>query len=103
MQAASGTVDPQGLFRPNVSMAGIAQIIAYLVDWNLTDVEDKQVRIDTDVKRLAGLRALDTETFDEIDRAIEQHILAVDAEDQDKKKRNAGETASGVTSPSAEP
>jgi len=101
MQVASGTVTPDGSFRPNVSMLGVAQIAAYLVDWSFVGPDDKVVVIDTDQKRLAALRALNSATFDEIDAAIEQHILAMDAEDKDEKKRARGKGPSAATSPSA--
>jgi len=100
-QAAAGMVDLQGIWRPNLAMAGITQNVSYLLDWNLVDDNDKPVVIDTDAKKLAALRGLPEDKYDLIETAISEHIDRVAAEDAELKKTKGGETHSGATTPSA--
>jgi len=81
----------------------VATVLAYLVDWSITDddtgeivnIRDEPV----DVVR-ATLDALDPDTFVEIRQAIDAHVDAMDAERAEEKKRRAGATTSNATSPS---
>lgn len=56
-----------------------ALVVAYLVDWSARDGNDKPVDISTLEKRRAAIEALDSESFEAIETAIEQHIAAVTA------------------------
>jgi hypothetical protein len=103
-QAAAGAVNPEGWFKPNLQMAGLAQIVAYLLDWNLTDAAGKVVAIEgNDTAKLAALRQLDTASFNEVDAAIETHILAQMVADEAEKKMTRGDEDSAVTLPFVKP
>lgn len=67
--------------------AGFAQVMAYLLDWNLKDPGGKDVAIDTPAKKEAALDLLSKAVYDEIETAIAEHIdrLAVEREDAKKK------------------
>jgi hypothetical protein len=76
-------------------------VLAYLVDWNLTDDgRPVPMRGLPDEERAATLNALDDDDFLEIVTAIEQHIEAKAAERAQEKKLPDGATASPPTSPS---
>jgi hypothetical protein len=83
-------VRADGRVTPEFEMVGLAQVMAYLVDWSLVDAKGKQIPIDTDDRKLAALRSMDEATVEEIEQAIEKHAEAMDAEASDSKKTNAG-------------
>lgn len=89
----------QGGFKPDMdALGGKAQVMAYLVDWNLRDSQDKPLVIDTDGKKAAILDALDEETFEEISNAIEAHAEAQKKADATERKNvRSGELSSSPT------
>jgi hypothetical protein len=87
-----------GRVTPDMEMVNVAQILAYLVDWSLVDTNGKQIAIDTDAKKHAGVKAQDPATIEEISKAIEQHIEAMEVALADTKKSPAIESASLATS-----
>jgi hypothetical protein len=82
-----------GGWRRNLLMGDAAMIVAYLLDWTLTDDQGTRVEIrdlsPADLQQVVD--SLDTESFKEIHAAIEAHenamLLARDAE-----KKTAGGT-----------
>jgi hypothetical protein len=56
-----------------------ALVVAYLVDWSVRGADDKPVDISTLEKRRAAVEALDAESFDAIEAAVDRHIAAVKA------------------------
>ena len=82
--------------------SGLAQILAYLIDWTLIDPTGARIEIlrqPIDVVT-AALNSLDPEDFKEIKKAIEAHEQAMDAERAAEKKARAGGTGSSAISPS---
>lgn len=96
-QAADGSrrVDP--------TKVGMATIVAYLLDWTLTDDDGNVVAIrDQPVEVLeSALNALDPDSFDEIRRAIDQHEADMAAERAAGKPKDGATTSPGI-SPSPE-
>lgn len=96
-QDAAGVMTADGGFRPNIEMAGLAQILAYLVDWNF-DNNGKVVEIrGNEDAKLAALRQLDVGIFQELDDAVGKHIDRVVAEIEAEKKTSGGVQNSEVT------
>lgn len=62
-------------FEINWAAIGVERVLVWLVDWSFRDERDKAVRITRD-----SIRALDPETFKEIDDALTLHIAAEEAE-----------------------
>ena len=69
-----------GRMTPNFEQAGKGEVLAYLVDWSLTDEAGKRVPIDTDAKKAAAIDNMSEEYFKILSQAIEAHVAAMDAE-----------------------
>lgn len=82
---------------------GLAKILVYLLDWSITDADDKPVVIrDQPVSAMeSALDALDPESFTEILRAIEQHDDAMEKARAAEKNGQGTEIGSPAISPSA--
>jgi hypothetical protein len=63
----------------------LARTKAYLKDWSFRDKDDKPVKVTPE-----AVEALDDETLKEIEKALDAHILSVEAE----VKARSGEPAS---------
>jgi len=85
-----------GWRRPNVEMVGIAEMVAYIVDWSFRDANDKPVKVSVD-----AIKQLDPATFSEIEKALEVHVAAVEAQAQASKNEKDGENKPVATLPSA--
>lgn len=83
-------------------LVGHSKIVAYLLDWSVTDADGKPVVIRDQPEDViaAALDALDIESFKEILAAVEAHDDAM-SEARAEEKKAAGESASSATSPSA--
>lgn len=68
-------IGPDGEKRARLPVS-FAQIVTFLVDWNLKDKEGAAVPIELEVDRIAALDALRQEDYEPIRDAIEQHIRA---------------------------
>jgi hypothetical protein len=90
-----------GTLTVNRLHVGLATILAYLVDWTLTDDDGRLVPIRgvSADELTAVLDALDVESFTEIREAIEEHEAARTAEREEKKRTAAGGTPSDLISP----
>ena len=96
-QAIIGEVNQKtGWRRPNVEMVGIAEMVAYIVRWSFRDVNDSPVAVTVD-----AIKQMDSESFNEIEKALETHVAAVEAEVAAAKNVQDGKTATAATSPSA--
>ena len=84
------------------SMVGVSKVQAYLLDWSITDADDKPVLINNQPEGvvLSALRALDPDDFKEIREAIEAHMAKVEKEDEARRKNLNGEQESSPVSPS---
>jgi hypothetical protein len=94
--------DDEGTLRRNPFTFGLATLLAYLVDWSLTDDQGDRVvirGISAD-DLTAILDALTPEDFAEIKAAVDAHEVAMVQERADAKKNPSGETGSSPTSPS---
>lgn len=82
----------------------VAVVLAYLVDWSLTDDEGKHVSIaGLSAKDLCDrLDGLDSASFEEIYAAIVVHEKAMDAERETAKNGPDGGSGSPATLPSLE-
>jgi hypothetical protein len=81
---------------------GIAQAVSYLIDWSITDADDKPIRIRDQGYAFvaAALRNQTPESLREILEAIQAHDSAMTAERELQKKDRAGTTAPSPTSTS---
>ncbi len=86
----------------NLTSIGLNMVLAYLLDWSLTDESGSQVVIrDLSLDELQSvLDNLSPEDFTEIKDAIEAHESEMEAERETAKKTQGGETGSAATSPS---
>jgi hypothetical protein len=76
-------------------------VLAYLVDWNLTDHgRPVPIRGLPREELVGALNALDDDDFLEIVRLVEAHVTAKQEERAQEKKPPAGESASSPTSTS---
>jgi hypothetical protein len=91
-QSFVGTINGDGSRTLNEQNLGLGLVLAYLVDWSFDDANGKRVPVSRE-----AVKALDMESFREIDEAIDAHIERIDAEDG-KKKTAPGETAPSATS-----
>lgn len=89
---------------PNVRMrSGLSMILAYLLEWNLTDAAGRVVPLQTldgqdpITVTAAALEALDPESYDEVHQAIKRHELEMIAEREAEKKTRRGAPASSET------
>jgi hypothetical protein len=84
------------------AQVGLSQVLAYLVDWSLTDADGKPVVIRGKSLQVvsSALDALDMESYQEIEQAIRTHEAAMLQERTQEKKVTSGASASSVISPS---
>jgi hypothetical protein len=94
--------DLAGRDKVDLLMVGASKVLTYLLDWNLTDVEDHPIDImGKPEPYVAGvLSKLDGPVFTEILTAIEQHEKAMDAIRLAEKNGHDGEMKSSAISPS---
>lgn len=105
---AQARVIKAGTFKPgerpelDLEHLGIAQAVAYLLDWSITDADDKPIRIRDQSYAFvaAALRNQTPESLREILDAIQAHDGAMMAEREHEKKVPAGGTGSSQTSTS---
>jgi type II secretory pathway predicted ATPase ExeA len=92
--------------RPEIDyeQLGIAQAVSYLLDWSLTDADDKPIGIrDQSYEFIAAaLRGMTPESLAEILAAVQAHDAAMTAAREGEKKRPVGATASPPISASVE-
>jgi hypothetical protein len=76
--------------------AGTAKILAYLLDWSVTDPAGKPIviRDEPDSVKEAAIDSIDPDSYGEILRAIEAHETAMRTERDAQKKIPAGGTTS---------
>lgn len=79
---------------------GLSTIVAYLLDWSVTDADGRPVSITEQPSEFieAALNALPPEAFAEILEAIETHETAME---EARKNESAGGTTQSAISPSA--
>jgi hypothetical protein len=82
---------------------GLSKMVAYLLDWSVTDADDKPVviRDQPDDVVASILDNLDTDSFREIRQAIEAHDEAMEAAREAEKNSQDGGRESSPISPSA--
>jgi hypothetical protein len=82
--------------------AGLANVVEYLVDWNVTDFDGRPIPIrDQPPEFIASaLNELDASAYAEIQEAISTHIAAMDAALAEEKKIRTGAPESSATSTS---
>jgi len=91
--------------RPELDLEhiGIAQAVAYLIDWSITDADDKRIDIRDQPYAFvfAALRNQTPESLREILEAVQAHDAAMAAERDHQKKLPAGGSVPSPTSTSA--
>jgi len=97
-----GSITPGEKLRLDPVKVGLSQILAYLLDWSITDADDQPIRIRDQSPDflIAALNDMDGDSFREILSAIQAHDGAMTAEREHEKKTRAGGTASSLTSTS---
>jgi hypothetical protein len=82
---------------------GVSKMIGYLLDWSITDADDRPVVIRDQPEDVVAtaLDNLDVDSFREILTAIENHEEAMDAEREREKNDRDGVKTSSPLSPSA--
>jgi hypothetical protein len=95
MSQEDGTIK----FRPDYQLMPFAKAVIYLVSWSFHNAKGPVKLEDDQKKRLAQLRALEPETWTEIETAIGDHEDKV----ADAKKPQAGTTDTETSSASAAP
>jgi hypothetical protein len=85
-----GSYRPDGSRTPNLETLGMGLVFAYLLDWSFRDENDKPVKVSLD-----ALKNLDLETYNEVDKAINAHVEAVEADEAEREKKipESGENA----------
>lgn len=83
------TADDFGL---EIDMArwAVERVYAWLVDWSFRDAEGRPVKLSRD-----AVRALDSETAQEIQDALDRHVAA----QEEAKKASGGRPTTGAPSP----
>lgn len=82
---------------------GLTRILAYLLEWSLVDPQGNVLPLRNAIGELspetmtASLNVIDPESFGEISKAIEAHEEAMQAEREQEKNDQAGETPSSAT------
>lgn len=100
--ARMATAAADGSLHVNRLQVGHAMVLAYLVDWSLTDDSGKVVEIrDRPIEAIeAALNALDSESYTEIKTAIEDHDAAIREAREQEKNGPDGANESSAISPS---
>ncbi len=86
-------------FTLDYQLLPFAKAVIYLVSWSFHNAKGPVKLEDDQRKRLSQLRALDRDTWDEIDAAIQRHEENVAAQ----KKSSTGTSGIETSSPSAVP
>jgi hypothetical protein len=92
-----------GIMRANPLNIGAATVLAYLLDWNLTEDNGEplpSIRDESPDAVATILDSLDPETFAEIREAIDAHVDKETKAREQEKNAKAGRTTSAETSPS---
>lgn len=73
----------------NPRQVGLSQMVEYLVDWSITDSDDKPVVIRDQSSEFveSAIEMLDMESFNEILKAIQDHEAAMTVEREIEKGR----------------
>jgi len=91
-----GSYTKDGSRTPNLETLGMGEVLAYLLDWSFRDENDKPVKVS-----LEAVKALDMDTYAEVEAAISGHSAALNAADAEREKKIPnGETSSSGTSSS---
>jgi hypothetical protein len=85
--------------RQDYQLLPFATAVIYLVSWSFHNAKGPVKLEDDQKKRLAQLRALESQTWEEIETAIKAH----EAKTADAKKPQGGTTATETSSVSAAP
>jgi len=98
----AGTFRQGGQPELDLKQLGIAQAVAYLLDWSITDADDQPIRIRDQAYEFvaAALRNQTPESLREILDVISAHDGAMSAEREHEKKDRAGKRAPDPTSTS---
>lgn len=84
-------------------IAGLATVLAYLVNWTVRDEQSGEPLVIKDQSRdvvIATLNSIDPLDYREVQDLIEAYDDRVDQERREEKKRRSGKTTSAPDSPS---
>lgn len=87
--------------RVNLRRAGMDKVLAYLLDWSLTGLDDKPLAIKGQPIEVveSALNLIDPESFTEISAAIDAHELAEATKRAEQKKTRSGSKDGDPTLP----
>lgn len=90
-----GKFNSDGSRTPNPEVLGMGWVLAYLVRWSFRDANDLPVTVSLD-----SLKALDLESYREIEAAIEAHEerVTLEATEQEKKVPALSDPSASPTS-----
>jgi hypothetical protein len=94
--ALTGADRGDGTSSINLEMVGLADILAWVVDWSLVDAQGAKLPIE-----ISAIRQLDEDSYDEIVDAVGVHAALMKAEQDAEKKSRGGVRTSNSTSTSA--
>ncbi len=92
--------DNSGLSKVDRHLLRTTRVLTYLLGWSLT-LDGVPVPYSLELpesERASTLRGLDPDTFDEIHKALEAHIEAMDAEREARKNAHGTQSASEAIS-----
>jgi hypothetical protein len=90
-QGAKDGKEGEQRFGVDFGLLSLSRTLTYLKDWSFRDEADKPVKCSR-----AAIEALDQETLDEIERALDAHVAAMEQEKNDP----SGEPKLSLVSPS---
>jgi len=99
MRAASRPVTVTGTATPVMELdpiaAGVAMVVAYLLDWSFTDADGRKLAIADQPAAVvqAALDTIDSDAYMEVQRAIQDHQAARAAALAEEKKTRTGAIA----------
>lgn len=85
MQQMVGELHQDGWRKPNIEMAGIAELAAWIHDWSFVDPQGVPVP-----PTIEALKQLDPVDYLELETAVQAHVTRVQAEAQAEKNAQAG-------------
>jgi hypothetical protein len=103
LDAATAASGQDLMFEVDPAESGVGIVLAYLLDWTFTDFDGRPIVIRDQPPSVvrAALDAIDSQSYMEVQKAIQAHDQTMRAFIADEKKTTAGATTPAPTSPSA--
>ena len=94
LDASSGTFGKDLSFEIDPTESGVATVLAYLLDWTFTDFDGRPLVIRHQPQSVVRsmLDLIDSDSYMEVQRAIQEHDKSMRAFAESEKKMTSGET-----------